>query len=481
MTKYSVANLEKHLTEENPVLLNAAQGFEEIDRIARSLGLIGGDYSSASQISWWPVISMLGTFSAGKSTFINHFLGSHVQRTGNQAVDDRFTVLCYSNYPEPQTLPGIALDADPRFPFFEISRELEQAIEGEGQRINAYLQLKTCSSESLRGKIIIDSPGFDADPQRDAILRITKHIIDISDLALVFFDARHPEPGAMRDTLRYLVADTIKRSDSDKFLYILNQMDTTAREDNPEEVVAAWQRALAEHGLTAGRFYTIYSPEVSVPIEDEAVSKRYKHKRDRDLREIHNRMQQVEIERAYRILRTLERLGEELEYAVIPELNRTVATYRKRVINADVVTFILAAGALGYAFFLFMPPEPNTALALGVGLLIGLLVAWTRVHVFFNGLFAKLSGRWLRKRQKALNLKWDITRAFQNNSRPWPLFRKIRLAGWNKDMATQIEAVRETCKDSIQKLNDLYTNPSGHASESAVVKPLSAIDRTLTG
>ncbi len=480
MSRYSLANLEKHLTEENPVLLNAAQSFEHIDHIARSLGLIGEDYSSAGQISWWPVISMLGTFSAGKSTFINHFLGSRVQRTGNQAVDDRFTVLCYSNYPEPQTLPGIALDADPRFPFFEISRELEQAVEGEGQRINAYLQLKTCSSEYLRGKIIIDSPGFDADPQRDAILRITTHIIDISDLALVFFDARHPEPGAMRDTLRYLVADTIKRPDSDKFLYILNQMDTTAREDNPEEVVAAWQRALAEHGLTAGRFYTIYSPEVSVPIEDEAVSKRYRQKRDRDLREIHGRMQQVEIERAYRILRTLERLSEELQYTVLPELTRTVTRYRKRVVNADLITFILAAGALGYAFFLFIPPEPNTAIALGVGLLAGLLIVWTRVHVFFNGLFARLGARRLRKRQKALNLKWDMTRAFQSNAQPWPLFRRIRLAGWNKDMSAEIEQVHETCKESIQRLNDLYTNPSGRPGESAIVQPLPDLDQAVS-
>ena len=41
----------------------------------------------------------------------------------------------------------------------------------------------------------------------------------------------------MTDTLRHLVAETIHRPDSGKFLYILNQIDTTAREDNPEEVV----------------------------------------------------------------------------------------------------------------------------------------------------------------------------------------------------------------------------------------------------
>ncbi|MGK0658024.1 dynamin family protein, partial [Methylococcus sp. S2T] len=69
----------------------------------------------------------------------------------------------------------------------------------------------------------------------------------------------------MKGTLRYLVTETIKRHDSNKFLFILNPMDTTAREDNPEEVVAAWHRALADSGLVTGRFYTIFSPDVSVP------------------------------------------------------------------------------------------------------------------------------------------------------------------------------------------------------------------------
>jgi len=460
MANYS-ENLEKHLTQENPVLLGAAKSFQELDNVARELGFIAEDYTSASQISWWPVISVLGTFSAGKSTFINHFLRSKIQRTGNQAVDDKFTVLSYSNYPESKTLPGFALDADPRFPFFQISKEINQVLEGEGERINAYLQLKTCASESLKGKILIDSPGFDADPQRDTVLRITKHIVDISDLVLVFFDARHPEPGAMRDTLRYLVAETINRFDSNKFLYILNQMDSTAREDNPEEVVAAWHRALAESGLIAGRFYTIYSPEVSIPIDDPTLRQRYEQRRDRDLADIHNRMQQIEIERAYRILRTLERSAQELQDIALPELQRVYRTFRKRVIRADWVTFILAAGVSFYGLFQFIPPDPNTAIAAAVALTLGLLFVWSRVHVSINRLCARMGTKALTKRQNSLNLKWDLAGVFRKNSAPWPIFRRYRLAGWNEQRQAQLRQIRQRCKESIQSLNDLYTNPSG--------------------
>lgn len=79
----------------------------------------------------------------------------------------------------------------------------------------------------------------------------------------------------MHDTLEYLVTSTINRPDANKFLYILNQIDVTAREDNPEEVVSAWQRSLAQSGLLAGRFYRIYDKEAAMPIEDLQVRERF--------------------------------------------------------------------------------------------------------------------------------------------------------------------------------------------------------------
>jgi predicted GTPase len=296
-------SLEQHLNQENPVLVSAVQSYRHLDQVGRSLGMLDSEQSFATQISWWPMISVLGTFSSGKSTFINHYLGAALQQTGNQAVDDKFTVICFGGDHPSQSLPGQALDADPRFPFYQISNQLEKVAAGEGRRIDTYLQLKTSHSEKLRGRIIVDSPGFDADSQRTATLRLSDHIIDLSDLVLVFFDARHPEPGAMRDTLAHLVGATINRPDATKFIYILNQMDTTAREDNPEAVVGAWQRAMAQEGLTAGRFYSIYDPNVAVPIEDEARRARYESKRDHDLAEINERIQRVDVDRAYRYYR----------------------------------------------------------------------------------------------------------------------------------------------------------------------------------
>ena len=341
--------LENHLAHENPVLLDVVRSFRRLDRVGHRLGVLDPDESYATRVPWWPLIAVLGTFSSGKSTFINDILKYKLQLTGNQAVDDKFTVICYSTDDIHRSLPGLALDADPRFPFYNISRDIESVASGEGRRVDAYLQLKTCPSVALRGKILIDSPGFDADLQRTSTLRITDHIIDLSDLVLVFFDARHPEPGAMKDTLQHLVADTLKRPDSSKFMFILNQIDATAREDNPEEVFAAWQRALASAGLTAGRFYRIYNLEAANPIDDPNLRRRFEAKRAIDMAEVLERMQQVEVERAYRIIGVLETSAKAIESELVPRLRAARQRWKRRVLWIDGLIYGSVIGASVFA------------------------------------------------------------------------------------------------------------------------------------
>ena len=465
-------SLEAHLARENPLLLKAVQSFRDLDRIARRMGLLEKEDSFATQIPWWPLISILGTFSAGKSTFINDYLGTKLQRSGSQAVDDKFTVICYSEDPEPHTLPGVALDSDPRFPFYKFSHEIEAVAEGEGARIDAYLQLKTCNSERLKGKILIDSPGFDADAQRTSTLRITDHMIDLSDLVLVFFDARHPEPGAMRDTLKHLVSDTIHRPDSDKFLYILNQLDTSANEDNPEEVIAAWQRALGEHGLTAGRFYTIYSPSASVPIEDERLRQRYEEKRDRDLNEIYDHMAEVEISRAYRIIGSLEKTAREIEGKVLPILAEALEKWKKRTLWGDAVAFgllailflllVVGGGHAGGLWQWFTASAGNAVTGLVV-----LAVVVLGVHFGMRRLAARSLSRWLRKQQERVNRRLDLAGAFRHSTRFWRSVFATSPAGWGHRTRKALAELIAQADEYIQKLNDRFTNPSGTTAEAA--------------
>ncbi|MCU7851634.1 MAG: dynamin family protein [Candidatus Thiodiazotropha sp. (ex Monitilora ramsayi)] len=464
-------HLETHLEQENPILLSTIQSFRILDDVAFRLGLLSGDNSFATQIPWWPLISVLGTFSAGKSTFINHYIDYSLQRSGNQAVDDKFTVVCYSKEATAHALPGVALDSDPRFPFYQMSDEIEKVAKGEGDRIDAYLQLKTCPSEKLRGKIIIDSPGFDADAQRTSTLRITDHIIDLSDLVLVFFDARHPEPGAMQDTLSHLIERTIHRNDTGKFLYILNQIDSTARENNPEDVIAAWQRALGERGLTAGRFYAIYNPDAAVPIDDEALRNRYESKRDADLNEIHSRMEEVEIERAYRIVGALEKTARDIEERSVPLITATLRRWRKRVLWGNgilmggllLVLLALSINAGYWQGFKFAPTWLETGAAgLLPWVLLGFLViAFAAIHFGVRAVAARSLLGSIRKQASKAGLKGNPATAFLRSTKPWrSIFRK-HPAGWGRKSRRQLREVVQATDTYIQTLNDQFTNPSG--------------------
>jgi len=468
-------NLESHLRDENPVLLEAVGGYRELDRVAYRMGLLERDQSYATLIPWWPLISVLGTFSSGKSTFINHYLGMALQSTGNQAVDDKFTVICHSREDTVHTLPGLALDADPRFPFYQISEEIDKVAGGEGSRIDAYLQLKTCPSEELKGKILIDSPGFDADEQRTSTLRITEHIINLSDLVLVFFDARHPEPGAMQDTLKHLVANSIHRADSSKFLYILNQIDSTAREDNPEEVFGAWQRALAQKGLTAGRFYTVYNPEAAVPIEDEQLRRRFESKRDADLQAIHNRIQQVEVERSYRIVGALEKNARGIEERIVPLLSEALERWRRRTLILDGIAAVLLGGLAlvlyiefgnwnglfpDLPWFFDFASNPNTALAST----FAALAAVGYLHHRLRRLAARGVARWLKEQGANLTEQQGLLGAFARNTRFWRSLFNTRPAGWGRGSRKRLHRVIAETDRFVQQLNDRFANPSGSAA-----------------
>jgi hypothetical protein len=474
-------SLKEHLQLENPLLVEAVGSFRKLDKVCRGLGLIGNDQSTISQIAWWPLISILGPFSAGKSTFINNYLDIPVQQTGSHAVDDKFTVICYNAAGESRVLPGTALNADLRFPFYKMSEELEKVEPGEGGRIDSYIRLKTCPSDKLRGLILIDSPGFDADAQRTSTLRITNHIMDLSDLVLVLFDARRPEPGAMRDTLTHLVAATINRRDSNKFIFILNQMDIAAREDNPEEVVGAWQRALAQQGLTAGKFYRIYSPTSAVPIDDPALRQRFEAKRDADMASIHTRMNQVRVERAYRIVGELEKLAREVEDVRVPELRGMMQRWRSGTLSRDCAIFGALGVVLAALYVLTGHPFTNGVVPGWLGWVFG--EAWSTIlfllvslglagwlHMLARKWSAASVARLVSKTYPHGPLREGLLRAFYKNTAPWRSIFRSEPAGWGVKYRKMLVSVIADSERFIQTLNDRYAHPSG-VTAAAVVPP----------
>jgi len=464
--------LEAHLRSEHPNLLPVIPTFRAFDKVLYRMGLLPQTESLSMRIPWWPMISVLGLFSAGKSSFINSYLGVPLQTSGNQAVDDKFTVVCFGPDRKYDALPGTALNADPRFPFYRMSDEIEKVAAGEGKRIDSYLQLKTCSSPRIKGKILIDSPGFDADDQRRSTLRVTDHILDLADLVLIFFDARRPEPGSMQDTLQHLVSHTVRRTDSRKFLYILNQIDASAREDNPEEVVGAWQRSIAQAGLTTGKFYGIYNKDVAPPIPDPVKRARYEAKCDADLAEIHARINEVEFGRGYRIVGILDSLAKELEGEVVPQIQTLVATWRRRVLWGDAAGALLLALLLGGAAYLAGGEAVSNAfgwltqgsefhgvpvrLAAALGGLAAVFGGW---HFFMRDLVRRKMADALPERSGQMDL--NLRHAFRKNTGLLRCLFRRRAVGWGAGTRKDIFIIREAIAHHVQVWNDAYTDPAG--------------------
>ena len=431
--------LKEHLLEENPILVEVIDEYKTLDSIARHVGVLSSQQTYTESISWWPLISILGTFSAGKSSFINEFLGQKVQETGNQAVDDKFTVICYSKKSSVTTLPGVALDADPRFPFYNISKEIEK-IDPSANNINKFLQLKTVHSDRIKGKILIDSPGFDADVQRNAVLRITRHIIDLSDLVLIFFDARHPEPGAMRDTLNHLVEIAINHTDADKVLFVLNQIDTCAKEDNLEEIIGAWQRALSQKGIVSGKFYAIYNESLA-NIENPSTRERLKKKKDTDLAAIYAKMDSVIIDRAYRIVKNIETRAKEILQS-LPLLQERLRSFTLSIAIGDIVLAALLAFGVWYGASLL--PLANAGEILAGAAVVLFVLLHVKLRSFVRGRIAKKIEEPALKQAFLKHTSW---------LRPYLLAPKALAS---KKIEAALEELIQKSKSYIQKLNDQF-------------------------
>jgi GTPase SAR1 family protein len=452
--------LKDHLQHENSDLMEAVDSYSELDLIAWRIGLLPRGISYANHISWWPLVSILGTFSAGKSSFINTWLGENVQRSGNQAVDDRFTVLSYGPEKKIKTLPGQALDSDPRFPFYQISKDIENVSPGDGTKIDKFLQMKVVPSDVLRGKLVIDSPGFDADEQRKSTLRLTKHIVRLSDMVLVFFDARHPETGAMQDTLKHLVEEHLDSMDSEKFIYILNQIDTSAADNNLEDIVASWRSSLAQSGLSAGKFYVYFNDEIAVPVDNSDVWSTYKRKRDADHQQIMEHLEGLNTVRTYRIVGNLKLLANHIEGDAIPKLKAALGKWRNAVRLTDIVLLAMIALVALVVWY-------KTGFALAtwklVGLIAGAVIVFLGGHYLARRLFAARYEKGLGNEDVG-----DLGAAFHKSTR-W--FRSVWLnrnpAGWGTSVRHKLDRIRNKTEQLIERLNSKNSDPSGTVAETA--------------
>jgi len=243
------------------------------------------------------------------------------------------------------------------------------------------------------------------------------------------------------------------------------------REDNPEDIVGAWQRALSQKGLTAGRFYTIFNKDAALPIENPGLRDRFEAKRQKDMAEIDERIRQVEVERAYRIVGSMEKEAYFIRDNAIPHLKTLKRRWGKRVLKTDFVLWILAliAGIAAFVSTAGIGSLPSLILAVVsqplafLPQLIVVFIVLLLLHFFIKS--------WTRKRMvKKMELSEEdpYINAFKENTKLWSSVFSSSIRGWNKATKKDISEVIDHSSMFVQKLNDQFTNPSGASVDHSI-------------
>jgi hypothetical protein len=451
VSKYLV-NLEKHFANDNPVLLNAAKVFHELDQVEYDLSLLEIEETTASKYSWWPVISLIGGNSTAKSRFINSYLSTDQLLFGIQASSHKFTVLLNSNQATPATLPGTALDVDHRYPFYQISEKIEQLQEGEGRRINSYLELKTINSDRLKGKLFIDAPNVSATSATPIMSMLTTHILENSDLVLVFCDVFETSTSLMND----LIQQISSQQDTNKFIYLIDAPAATFYPTKSSEIISSWQRRLADIGLNTGQFILLPNQEHSANAQNTP-----------QFTEIDLRLANVEHDRSYRILNTLEKSIHEIENVMIPEVKSGIALWKERVNMSSLVVLssiaalaVFAELQIGIIDLLFDPIIGPIAILVVIAVMLPL-------HLIMAKLQAKFIVNKLNIRQKELHLMENLGEMFESNL----TFSRMLLnfsepSGWNKRTKARLTQLSDKTKDLVQALNDSFSTYNDRKSKS---------------
>lgn len=431
-----LVNLENQFSSSSPVLQKASKTYHELDQLEYDLGLIDDSDTTSIKSSWWPIVSIIGGFSTAKSEFINRYLNTNVHSSNH-----KFTVYQYTPQATEATLPGTALDSDHRLPFYQISHKIEQIAAGEGSKTNAYLELKTVHSEKIKGKLFIDTPVLDTSTENPVQPALTQHILELSDLILVFTDLFDATPELIKNTTKEIIA----QQDTNKFVFVIDHSEISIDAVKSKEIISSWQRKLADLGIHTGQF---------ILLTDES-----KSTASPSMLDIDHRLLNIENDRSYRVLHSLDKSIRDIDDVYFPEVQHYLEIWKDRVnmstliILGSIATLLVFAEiTMGVVQLLFDP-------IIGPAFIFILILFLLPLHL----LMAKIHGKFiltkLRERQKKLNLSENLSGLFEKSLTFWRMILPIKEpVGKNKKTRKRINSLIEQTKDIVQTQNDQFNH-----------------------
>jgi len=181
----------------------------------------------------------------------------------------------------------------------------------------------------------------------------------------------------------------------------------------------------------------------------------------------------------------LEETAQMLENDIIPRIRQFISRWRNKIIWLDgillgaVLAAFLAATIWGGYWdgmtlelsFLDNLPGGNYS-KFGVLALLVLLIGY--VHFWIRRVTANYVSRRVLADIKDPDLRMNYARAFKKNTRWYRILLRRKPAGWGRRTRRRLAKILEDTNTYIQKLNDMYTNPSGGESGHPQAGPLAA-------
>ncbi len=459
-TSNYLTNLESFLSGQNPALIEAVKIFKELDQIEYELGLLDPEDTTASKVSWWPVITVMGTDGFGKAMFVNRYLKTKLlQPTHSQS--GKVTVYQYSATQDNVTLPGTALDGDPRFPFYQISKQLEKEAK-EGHKVNTYLELTTCTSDRLKGKILIDMPDF-SEEKNKVTQFLYRHVLDVSDLVLFFIDVNNID----QKKLDIVLQEMHHQKDPEKILFIVfqrNDPDSLAFvQRNTEQL----KNKLIEKGMKLTQFKVLDESKANTVTKSggNVLSQIAGHKVTSsspesypELDDIEMRMKNVSIHRAYHIIDCLEKNIRANEEEIIPTVKAAISLWKERshftlaLIGGLIASVLVLLEVEMGLLELFFDP------IIGPIILVVIILILIPVYLLISKAHATTVKNSLQERRMIEGRLENPAGLFEKSLTKARIFLPIKKpVGWNDEIRTRLQALLERTKGLFQYLNDGFS------------------------
>lgn len=201
---------------------------------------------------------IIGNHSAGKSSFINWYIGESVQTTGVAIETRGFTFVTSGRKRE--TLKG-----DATFAFYDY---LEGVQDMEGLNANIFTEISTSKEKNFSCVDFLDSPGLvDGDMEYPFdVGKVINWLGDHVDLILCFFD---PIGQALcKRTMK--VIESLNENHADKLAYYMSKADQVEKEHDRQRVLIQITQNLSSRIKNSHAFKlpTVYLPrdDLTVPI-----------------------------------------------------------------------------------------------------------------------------------------------------------------------------------------------------------------------